>query len=57
MEFAGGRLIAGTDGPIGWLTFNQPERLNAVRLDMWQALPEAVAALVADPAVRAIVVR
>jgi enoyl-CoA hydratase/carnithine racemase len=57
MEFAGGRLLAAVEGPIGWLTFNQPERLNAVRLDMWQALPEVVATLIADPAVRAIVVR
>jgi enoyl-CoA hydratase len=57
MELAGGRLITRTDGPIGWLTFNQPERLNAVRLDMWQALPAAVEALAGDPSVRAIVVR
>ena len=57
MEFAGGRLLAAVEGPIGWLTFNQPERLNAVRLDMWQALPEVVATLTADPTVRAIVVR
>jgi enoyl-CoA hydratase/carnithine racemase len=56
-EFAEGRLTAGIEGPIGWLTFNQPERLNAVRLDMWQALPEAVGRLAGDPAVRAIVVR
>jgi enoyl-CoA hydratase/carnithine racemase len=57
MGFAGGRLLTAIEGPIGWLTFNQPERLNAVRLDMWQALPEAVGTLVADPGVRAIVVR
>ena len=57
MEFAGGRLITAVDEPIGWLTFNQPERLNAVRLDMWQALPAAVATLAENPAVRAIVVR
>jgi enoyl-CoA hydratase len=57
MEFAGGRLIATVEGPLGWLTFKQPERLNAVRLDMWQALPEAVATLVADTVVRAIVIR
>ena len=44
MDFAEGRLIAEAEGPIGWLTFNQPERLNAVRLDMWEALPDAVAA-------------
>lgn len=57
MELAGGRLIASVEAPIGWLTFNQPERLNAVRLDMWQAMPDAVGRLTADPAVRAIVVR
>jgi enoyl-CoA hydratase/carnithine racemase len=57
MKFAVGRLIASVDGAIGWLTFNQPERLNAVRLDMWQALPDAVAQLSHDPVVRAIVIR
>lgn len=57
MEFAEGRLITDAEGPIGWLTFNQPERLNAVRLDMWEALPEAVASLTTNQAIRAIVVR
>jgi enoyl-CoA hydratase len=57
MELAAGRLITSIDGAIGWLTFNQPDRLNAVRLDMWQALPTAVEALSGDPGVRAIVVR
>lgn len=57
MELAGGRLIASVEEPIGWLTFNQPERLNAVRLDMWEALPEAVGLLSENPLVRAIVVR
>jgi enoyl-CoA hydratase len=57
MELARGRLITSVEGPIGWLTFNQPERLNAVRLDMWEAMPEAAGALSADPEVRAIVVR
>jgi enoyl-CoA hydratase len=57
MEFAGGRLNTQAVGPIGWLIFNQPERLNAVRLDMWQGLPAAVESLANDAAVRAIVVR
>ncbi len=56
-QFAEGRLLTETDGVIGWLTFNQPERLNAVRRDMWDAIPAAVAGLVADAAVRCIVVR
>ncbi len=57
MELAGGRLLADAEGPIGWITFNQPERLNAVRYDMWRALPAALASLTSDPAVRAIVIR
>lgn len=57
MDFAEGRLATRIDGSIGWLTLNQPDRLNAVRLDMWRGLPAAVASLEADPAVRVIIVR
>lgn len=56
-EFAEGRLLTELDGPIGWLTFNQPERLNAVRRDMWDALPAAVRSLTEISTVRAIVIR
>jgi enoyl-CoA hydratase len=42
---------------VAWLVLRNPERLNAVRLEMWQAIPEAVAALDSDPAVRVIVMR
>lgn len=56
-QYAEGRILAETDGVIGWLTFNQPDRLNAVRRDMWDAIPIAVAALSADPSVRCIVLR
>ena len=57
MEYAGGRLIAAQEGSIGWITFNQPERLNAVRRDMWDDLPAAVAGLTANPQTRVIVVK
>jgi enoyl-CoA hydratase/carnithine racemase len=56
MEFAGGRLLVEQEGPIGWLTFNQPDRLNAVRRDMWDAMPDAVASLI-NLGVRAIVLK
>ena len=56
-QYAEGRILTEAEGIIGWLTFNQPERLNAVRRDMWDAIPTAVAALVADPGVRCIVLR
>ena len=57
MEYAGGRLIAAQDGHIGWITFNQPERLNAVRRDMWDDLPAAVASLISNPQTRLMVVK
>jgi len=42
---------------IAWIVLRNPGRLNAVRLEMWQALPEAARALDADPAVRVIALR
>ena len=57
MEYASGRLITAQEGPIGWITFNQPERLNAVRRDMWDDLPAAVASLTSNAQIRAIVVK
>ena len=49
------RMIAEVDGAIGWLTFNNPSRRNAVSMDMWQAIPEILDAFERDPAVRVIV--
>jgi enoyl-CoA hydratase len=30
------RIIVGRDGPVGTITFNNPERHNAMSLEMWQ---------------------
>jgi enoyl-CoA hydratase len=49
------RMIAEVDGQIGWLTFNNPSRRNAVSMDMWQAIPEIMDAFERDPEVRVIV--
>lgn len=49
------RMIAEKDGAIGWMVFNNPERRNALSLDMWQAVPEILAAFDADPAIRVVV--
>lgn len=48
------RMGAHIDGPVGWITFNNPERRNAVSADMWAAIPGIFRALEADPAVRVI---
>jgi enoyl-CoA hydratase/carnithine racemase len=42
---------------IAWVVLRNPSRLNAVRLEMWQALPDVVRALDADPTVRVLVLR
>lgn len=49
------RMIARKDGAIGWMIFNNPERLNAVSLDMWEAVPAIVSEFEADPEIRVIV--
>ena len=42
---------------IATLTINRPERRNAVTQAMWQAIPDLMARIGADPEVRAVIVR
>jgi enoyl-CoA hydratase len=51
------RMTAATDGPIGWMTFNNPKRRNAVSPDMWEAIPLILDRFEADPDIRVIVLR
>ena len=51
------RMIAQKDGAIGWITFNNPARHNAVSLPMWQGLFDAVSAFGEDEEVRVIVLK
>lgn len=52
-----GTIRVEREGPIGYVILDNPARRNAIGADMWRALPPAVAALEADPDVRAIVLR
>jgi len=52
-----GRVTGAAQGVIGWVTFDRPHRHNAMSYEMWQALPEVLAAHEADPEVKAIVLR
>jgi enoyl-CoA hydratase/carnithine racemase len=45
------------EGSIGWVTINNPARLNAISSAMWLPLAAAMDALDTDPAVRAVIVR
>src|SRR2546430_8472405 len=51
------KLLLQKDGPIGWITFNQPEKRNAVSLEMWQLMPDYVQDLANDDAIRVVVLR
>lgn len=51
------KMLAEKDGAIGWITFNNPARHNAVSMAMWEALEEIVNDYVADGAVRVIVLK
>jgi len=55
MDLGVEKLIGRKEGPIGWMIFNNPERRNAVSLDMWRAIPDVLAAFEADPEVRVVV--
>ncbi len=50
-------LLLDKDGPIGWITFNNPERRNAVSQEMWQQMPGYVADLGGDDAIRVVILR
>ncbi|WP_197321232.1 enoyl-CoA hydratase/isomerase family protein [Saccharomonospora sp. NB11] len=43
-------------GEIARLTFTRPEKMNAIRHEMWSAIPDVVAEVEADPAVKVLVV-
>jgi enoyl-CoA hydratase/carnithine racemase len=49
------KLLAHVSDGVGWVTFNQPERRNAMSLEMWQALGDCMEAFEHDDSVRAIV--
>jgi enoyl-CoA hydratase len=55
MDLGTDRLIGRKDGAIGWMIFNNPARRNAVSVDMWQAIPDVLAAFEDDPAIRVVV--
>ena len=51
------KMIAEKSDGIGWMIFNNPERHNAVSLDMWEAVIDIIANFEHDEAVRVVVVR
>ncbi len=49
------KMLARRDGAIGHMIFNQPEKRNAVSLEMWQAAEKLLQDFEADPDIRVLV--
>ena len=49
------KILSHTLGAVGTLTFNNPERHNAMSLEMWRQAAGALEELIRDPDVRVIV--
>src|SRR6202522_3699731 len=49
------KILAHKEAGVGIVTFNNPERLNAVSLEMWEAAKRALDGFAADPEVRVVV--
>lgn len=52
-----GKIIAQKDGAIGWVTFSNPAKHNAVSKEMWDGLTEAMETYNADDDIRVIILK
>ncbi len=51
------RILAEVDNAIGWITFNNPRRHNAMSLEMWQALGSILEVFGQDSSIRIVILR
>lgn len=49
------RILSRKDGAVGRVILNNPDKLNAISLDMWEGMGDAMSAFEADDDVRAVV--
>ena len=57
MKLKTAKMLASVEEGIGWITFNQPEKRNAISLSMWEALGTILESFNNDPAVRVVVMK
>jgi len=57
LDFGTEHMIVEVIDGVGWVTFNNPERRNAVKFEMWEAIPKIFDTLVAQDDVRCIVMK
>jgi enoyl-CoA hydratase len=55
IEYADGKMLAAKKDGIGLITFNQPEKRNAMSVEMWAGLGEILDAFAADNSVRVVI--
>jgi enoyl-CoA hydratase/carnithine racemase len=55
VEYAGGKMLAAKEDGIGLITFNQPEKRNAMSVEMWIGLGEILDAFAEDSSVRVVI--
>ena len=53
----GKKMIAEKNGAVGWMIFNNPQRHNALSLDMWEAVPKILDLFEKDPKIRVVVLK
>jgi enoyl-CoA hydratase len=54
-SYADGKILQSVADGVGVITFNNPEKRNAMSLDMWEGLGQALTELRDDPAVRVVI--
>lgn len=52
---SGGKLLASVENGVGLITFNQPEKRNAMSVEMWAGVAEVLADWSANPEIRVLV--
>ena len=55
MAFADGKILAEIKDGVGRITFNQPEKRNAMSVAMWDGMGQALDVFAADASVRCVV--
>ena len=51
------KMLAHVEDGVGWITFNQPNKRNAVSLAMWEAVPEIIEDFISTGDVRVVVLK
>jgi enoyl-CoA hydratase len=54
-QYADGKMLAASDDGVGLVTFNQPDKRNAMSVAMWDGLADILDGFAADPAIRVVV--